>query len=156
TSGTQEGTPFDRLLGAMSRSFSLAPSQQMPMSGQGKAFFIKKLLTDVVFAEQNLVGKNSKLERRLAAMYAAGYAAVAGLAILLSVYWIYGLNSPLAQVDQARTAAETLQARLNEADQNRSLVNILPALDAAKQLQDGVALPPGYWLTSWLSVDARP
>jgi type VI secretion system protein ImpL len=156
TSGTQEGTPFDRLLGAMSRSFSLAPSQQLPMSGQGKAFFIKKLLTDVIFTEQNLIGRNSKLERRLAATYAAGYAAVIGLAILLSAYWIWGLNSSLAQVEQARTAAETLETRLAEADQNRSLVNILPALDAARALQESVALPPAWWLTSWLSVDARP
>ena len=156
TSGTQEGTPFDRLLGAMSRSFSLAPSQQMPMSGQGKAFFIKKLLTNVIFAEQNLVGKNSKLERRLAAAYALGYAAVIGGAILLSGYWIYGLNASLAQVEQARAAAETLETRLADADRNRSLVGILPALDAAKALKQSVELPTGWWLTGLLSVDARP
>lgn len=156
TSGTQEGTPFDRLLGAMSRSFSLAPSQQLPMSGQGKAFFIKDMLTEVVFAEQNLVGKNSRFERRLALMYSAGYAAVIGMALALSAYWIWGLNTSLAKVEEVNAATDQLEGRLLEADRNRSLVSILPALDSARALKQSVALPPGWWLTGFLSVDARP
>lgn len=155
TSGTQEGTPFDRLLGAMSRSFSLAPSQQLPMSGQGKAYFIKKFLTDIVFAEQNLVGRNTKLERRMRAMYLTGYAAVAIAALGLSAYWLYGLNDAEATVAVANDATNEFQARLSDADRNRQLVSILPALQAAQDLRQTVT-PDGWWLTDFLRVDPKP
>jgi len=156
TSGTQEGTPFDRLLGAMSRSFSLAPSQQPAMSGQGKAFFIKRLLTDIVFAEQNIVGKNAKLERRLAAMYSAGYAAVAVVVLALSAYWLFGLESSMETVAAVREDAQRLEVRLDEADRDRSLTNILPALNAARDLQQAAAMPPGWQYLNFMSIDARP
>lgn len=155
TSGTQEGTPFDRLLGAMGRSFSLAPSRQMATSGQGKAYFIKKLLTDIVFAEQNLVGKNSKVERRIAAMYMAGYAGLIALAAVLSAYWLYGLNQSLAEIAEVSDATDRLEARLTEAEQNGSMVNLLPALDASRELQQLVAQPTGWGLGGMLGVDAR-
>jgi len=141
TSGTQEGTPFDRLLGAMGRSFALAPSAQAPMSGQSKAFFIHKVLSEIIFPEQNLVGKNTRLERQMAAIRLAAVAAMLLVTAGLSAYWLYGLNTSLAQVKLANAAAETLSLRLKEADQDRSLVGVLPALDAAKVLRDAVALP---------------
>ena len=156
TSGTQEGTPFDRILGAMSRSFAVSPAQQMPMSGQGKAYFIKKLLTDIIFAEQNLVGRNPRVERRIATLYTAGYAAVIGLALGLSAYWLYGFNSSVATIREAEDTADRLRARLTEANRDRSLVNILPALDAARDLQNTVAVSHGWLGAGFLSVDARP
>lgn len=156
TSGTQEGTPFDRLLGAMGRSFALAPSAQMPTSGQGKAFFIKRVLSDIIFPEQNLVGKNTRLERQLAAARLGALAAMVLFTFGLSAYWLFGLSSSIAQVKQADMATATLTTRLREAEQNRSLVNILPALDAAKTLRDTVAVPPTWYLGGFLGVDARP
>ncbi|MEM8812405.1 MAG: type VI secretion system membrane subunit TssM [Pseudomonadota bacterium] len=157
TSGTQEGTPFDRLLGAMGRSFSVSPSRQAPMSGQGKAFFINKVLSDVIFAEQNVIGKNTKLERQIAAMYAAGYAAVIALALGLSAYWIYGFNTSLAKIAEANQATDRLETSLRRADQDRSLDALLPALNAARDLQDAVE-PASGWssLTSLIDVDPRP
>ncbi|MGX5851231.1 type VI secretion system membrane subunit TssM [Mesorhizobium sp. PL10] len=155
TSGTQEGTPFDRLLGAMSRSISLAPSQHLPMSGQDKAYFIKKLLTDIVFAEQSLVGRSTKFERRMRAMYVGGYVAVAMAALGLSAHWLHGLNNAEVTVAQASVAADKLQARLGDADRNRQLASILPALKAAQELERKVTTD-NWWLTGFLSVDPKP
>ena len=156
TSGTQEGTPFDRLLGAMGRSFSLGQSQQMAVSGKGKAYFIKHLLSDLIFPEQDLVGRNSNIERRLAAIRLGTYAAIALVTVGLSAYWLAGLSSSLSEIDEAQKTTELLEARLFEADQNRSLVNILPALNAAKTLRDENALPPGWRFTRFMAVDSGP
>ncbi|WP_245520580.1 type VI secretion system protein, partial [Mesorhizobium sp. M1C.F.Ca.ET.212.01.1.1] len=44
SSGTQEGTPFDQVLGAIDRSFGSA--SQAHLSGAGKSFFLHDLLTE--------------------------------------------------------------------------------------------------------------
>lgn len=156
TSGTQEGTPFDRLLGAMSRSFSLTPGRQPPLSGQGKAFFIKKTLTDIVFAEKNLVGGNKAVERRLAGAYTAAYAAAVVLALGLSAYWLYGLRQSRVMLADVRTQTDRLSAQLEVADRNRGdLEAILPALDRAGDLRQAVAAPGGWRYLGFLTIDPR-
>ncbi|MBO9418558.1 type VI secretion system membrane subunit TssM [Labrenzia sp. R4_2] len=146
TSGTQEGTPFDRLLGAMGRSFQLAPSHQMPLSGQGKSYFIKNLLSNIVFPEQNLVGVNTGLERRLAALYAGGLAALCAFVIGMSAYWLAGLNHAEQTAEKVEELSNRVRVLRTEADQNRSLISILPTLNAAKALRDEV-IDQENWLT---------
>lgn len=147
TSGTQEGTPFDRLLGAMGRSFQLAPAHQLPLSGQGKAYFIKNLLSDIIFPEQNLVGVNPRLERRLAALYAAGLAALVAFVVGMSAYWLAGLHQSNETAEQVEELTDRLRVATEEADRNRSLNNILPALNAARELRDEIA-DSRNWLTA--------
>jgi type VI secretion system protein ImpL len=79
TSGTQEGTPIDRLLGALGRAYAVAPAVS---SGKGKAYFLERLLRDVIFAEAGLAGVNRKLEWRKAALQTAAYAGLALIAVL--------------------------------------------------------------------------
>lgn len=147
TSGTQEGTPFDRLLGAMGRSFSLAASQQPALSGQSKAYFIKKLLTDIVFPEQNLVGKNRRLERRLAAVYGGALAALIAFVVGLILYWSAGYSHAIYVTEEATKNADRVRILKTEADRNRSLVNLLPTLDAAETLRDDIR-KESNWLSS--------
>jgi type VI secretion system protein ImpL len=57
TSGTQEGNPIDRVLGAMERAFKLDRARQglAPMAGgTGKSYFLNRLLREVVFSESEL------------------------------------------------------------------------------------------------------
>ena len=63
TSGTQQGTPIDRLLGAMAGSFGahgIAPAY----SGRAKSFFLGDLLTKVIFGESGWVSTNREAVRR--------------------------------------------------------------------------------------------
>ena len=64
TSGTQEGTPIDRLLGAISKRFGAAADAVAPPSGSGKAYFVERLLKDVMIGESGLAGVNRRLETR--------------------------------------------------------------------------------------------
>jgi type VI secretion system protein ImpL len=54
TSGTQEGSPIDRVVATLSRSFNLERKVQPPTVGTGKSFFLRRLLRDVIFAEAGL------------------------------------------------------------------------------------------------------
>ena len=77
TSGTQEGTPIDRLLGAIGRRFGVAPDAVVPPAGRGKAYFIERLLKEVLLAESGLAGVNRRLEVQKAALQLGAYAAMA-------------------------------------------------------------------------------
>lgn len=90
TSGTQEGTPIDRLLAAISRGFAVAPGAVSAAgSGRGRAYFIESLLREVMFAEAGIAGINRAREVRLAALQLGVYAAfvlmAAGGVLALSV-----------------------------------------------------------------------
>src|SRR3984957_11865119 len=62
TSGTQEGTPIDRMLGSLARTFGLGVQPATAAPVQGKAFFIGRLLREVVFGEAGLAGSDRKVE----------------------------------------------------------------------------------------------
>ena len=64
TSGTQEGTPIDRLLGAIGRGFRVAPEAVAAPGGRGKAYFVERLLKQVLIGESGLAGVNRRLEMR--------------------------------------------------------------------------------------------
>ena len=54
TSGTQEGNPIDRVLGAMERAFRLERKTAAAHGSTGKSFFVTRLLREVVFPEASL------------------------------------------------------------------------------------------------------
>src|SRR5437660_9049361 len=43
TSGTQDGTPIDRLMGAMAASFGISRQQVTAFSGTGRSYFLTRL-----------------------------------------------------------------------------------------------------------------
>ena len=94
TSGTQEGTPIDRLLGAIGRRFGVAPEAVVPPTGRGKAYFVERLLKEVVIGESGLAGVNRRLEVQKAALQLGAYAAMLLIAVLgvLAMSVSYGRN----------------------------------------------------------------
>lgn len=110
TSGTQEGTPVDRMLGALARAFGLNVRGAVVQSGQGRAYFIQRLLKEILFKESGLAGVNRQMELRQALIHGAIYIGVC-LAIVLGIV-VFSLSyqrnrSYLADVAKA---TEQLQA----------------------------------------------
>jgi len=64
TSGTQEGTPIDRLMMGMARTFGIGRQAIGTGSGQAKSYFLKRLLDGVIFKEAGLVSADDKVARR--------------------------------------------------------------------------------------------
>jgi type VI secretion system protein ImpL len=92
TSGVQQGTPFDRLLGDLAGTLGTG-TRARPSSP--RAFFVNKLLSDVVIAEAGLAGPNLARRRRdrmfkLAAAIVGGLIA---LLLLIALIWSYLANS---------------------------------------------------------------
>lgn len=136
TSGTQEGTPIDRVLAAFGRSFGLSSAQRAPFSGQGKAFFVNRLLTEVVFEEQGLVGVDRKLERSLAFAQNAGYAVAAALVVgFMALWWgaVSRSEARIAATAEAVTQAEAQIARLPARPTPATLLPVLNAVDRIRE-----------------------
>lgn len=86
TSGTQAGSPLDRLAGALARGFSVDAARPAAVVGQkGRAFFLGRTLRELVFGEARLAAKDGHIVKRqrilrFAALGAAGIALAAGIA----------------------------------------------------------------------------
>lgn len=82
TSGTQEGTAFDRVMGAIKRYLQVnAPPAPPP--GPGKSYFLKELLQQVIFRDAGVAGTNLRWYRRRRAIDIAGYSLIGVLLVLL-------------------------------------------------------------------------
>ncbi|MFY9459022.1 MAG: type VI secretion system membrane subunit TssM [Aquabacterium commune] len=103
TSGTQEGTPIDRVLGTLARTFGVERRLNAPAAARGKSFFLHRLLKHVVFAEQGLVGENRLVEARRRRWRALGLAGLAVLSMVLVAGWA------LSFVNNKRYVAEVAE-----------------------------------------------
>lgn len=139
TSGTQEGSPLDRLAGALSRSFGLDPRRPAAvMQQKGRAYFITKLLKDVIFNEARLASGDRKADKRRRVVAIAAWS-VAGLVMLGggAYGWMSWSNEQARERRLAEQVAKAEQAsqgipfeRISEAEFRR----VLPYLDAARDL----------------------
>ena len=135
TSGTQEGSPIDRLIGAMAQSMNLDRQHLARQSGTGRSYFIEKLFTAVAFAERGLVGANPKVEKRRKWLARGVLAATIAVVLVVSTLWLvsYRANQAyIAQVDQkVAPLGQTLQS-LSPAQ--RDVLAVLPLLNAVRHL----------------------
>ncbi|WP_281857579.1 type VI secretion system membrane subunit TssM [Litoreibacter halocynthiae] len=114
SSGTQEGTPIDQVLGAMGRSFGADTAMAGGfMSGKGKSFFLHDLLKHVIFPEQGWVTYDRKAVNRANGLRIAGFTLVglATLGLLGAWGYSYWANASLVRSAQAAMADYELAAR---------------------------------------------
>lgn len=140
SSGTQEGTPIDQVLGAIGRSFGSASHAHL--SGTGKSFFLHDLLTGVIFAESGWVSYDRSAERRAAIARYGGLGAIALItaAALGTLALSFAANrSLIASTTQAvghyREAADPLLKSTTVADVD--LENVIGPLDQLRNLPAG-------------------
>lgn len=103
TSGTQEGTPIDRLMGNVASTFGLDRSSQPTYSGQGRSYFINKLFREVIFGEANLAGTNLKHEQRRRWFQIGAYAASAFILVTGLVLWTISFTNNQQVLNELNT-----------------------------------------------------
>jgi type VI secretion system protein ImpL len=137
TSGTQEGAPIDRLLGTVARTFGVAGALPPPAPGGGKAYFIERLLRNVLFQEAGLAGVNRKLQAQKLALHYAAYAACVGVLFfgLIALFVSYAANANYID-EVARAAAELKTTEFGGTTAGLPLEAFLPRLDALRAVSD--------------------
>ena len=145
TSGVQEGTPLDRILSGM------ADVYDRPLkSGHGtagRAYFLNRLLTEVLFQEAGLVTMDPKARNRQRAQLTAALGGIAAIALLTLVLWGFSFagnrafqgellqrTSDIGQ-DLRGAQLDLVQYRSSDPD----LRATLPLLNALRTLPEGYA-----------------
>ncbi|CAN7365881.1 type VI secretion system membrane subunit TssM [Massilia sp. LjRoot122] len=138
TSGTQEGNPIDRVMGALAATFGLDRKVLPPNAVSGRSYFITGLLRDLIFKEAGLAGMDPLVERRRRQLRWAGGggAALALLLFFAALATSYVRNAGV--VAQADARADAL-ARMVSAAPGGSVLDALPMLNTARTLPGGYA-----------------
>ncbi|WP_010187908.1 type VI secretion system membrane subunit TssM [Sphingomonas sp. PAMC 26605] len=151
-SGVQQGVALDRVLNAMAEVYD--EPQAPPSDRSARAFFLNRLLTDVMFPEAGLVRSDATARRRGRRATMASYAGV-GVVTLIAVAALTGSfaanrefqNRMLIDAQQASAQAQTSAIDLQEVRaSDPDLEQVLPLLDRLRALprgfDAGVAAPP--------------
>ena len=145
-SGTQQGTPIDRLTGALARGFGI-DQQRMPSLRPevGKSYFLAKLLKEVIFGEAMLVSRDPAAVKRAWMMRigAASLAAIVALVGVGALLQTQSVNKSAIAQENAAVGAYVAAAKalpldpVNDAD----LGKVAPVLDMARNLPFGAQVP---------------
>jgi type VI secretion system protein ImpL len=141
-SGTQEGTPVDRLTGALSRAFGIdqrrAPSLR---AASGRSYFLERLLKNVIFNEAMLASANPAAVRRRLLLRAGGFAAVGVIFLLLLAGMVLSRTHNAQAITASQSAlnsySHTAQSLPLNPVANPDLMSILPLLDQARDMPFG-------------------
>ncbi len=139
SSGTQEGTPIDRIIGSVSATFGLDRQTMPAFSGPGRSYFLTRLLRDVVFQEANLVGRTGLFQEYRhwfqRAAYAGAVLIVAGMVAVWTTSYLRNLNY-IAEVEtRIADYEQKAEALVNGTG---SVAEMLEPLNALR------AVPGGY------------
>ncbi len=88
TSGTQDGTPIDRLMSSVSSNFGFQRDNMQQLHGQGKSYFLGNLFREVIFPESELVGSNRQFESLIRWTQRLAYTGLGLLTIGLLSAWM--------------------------------------------------------------------
>jgi type VI secretion system protein ImpL len=149
TSGTQQGTPFDRLTGTLARALGVDQTATQSLQPvQGRSYFLERLLKDVVFGEALLVARSPAALRRRIVLRTAGYAVAALLVVVTAATLWHVRSAGQREIDAAATALsgyeQTARSMPIDPVNDDDLPRLAPLLDQAR------ALPHGGDEPSWL------
>ena len=139
TSGTQEGSPIDRMLGAIARSFGVTSAVAPPAAGRGKAYFIERLLKAVIFPEAGLAGVNRAMQARMIAARSGAYIACLVVLVLVFSWLLVSYEANAAYIDQVAAAAKSLSTA-----PGATVDAVIPELDALRDLTTGAEQYRGH------------
>ena len=130
TSATQEGSPMDRALGALSRALGLAHRVLPPGRPSGRSYFVTRLLREVVLWEAALAGTNRRWERQRAWLH-GGVIVASTVLTLAAVVWAWREYSGSRELLAAAAPTVTrLQAQASAAKAAPTdLATMVPVLD---------------------------
>jgi type VI secretion system protein ImpL len=136
TSGTQEGSPIDRIMGGLARALRLERKVMPPQRSSGKSFFITRLFRDVIFEEADIAGTNLRWERRRNTLQWGSYALAALITVGAIAAWTVSYINNRAYIREVDAKLKEIsdQAATLKASQSADLIELLPPLRAVREL----------------------
>lgn len=136
TSGTQEGTPIDRIMGSLATTFGLDRQTVPSFSGRGRSYFLTRLFRQVIFQESGIGGTSQRVARQQQLLQWGSYGTAAVATVAATAVWTVGYTRNVANI-------ETIQAHVTEYERQRAklypdslLQQTLPALYTLREAGD--------------------
>ncbi len=156
SSGTQDGTPIDRLMASVAANFGFTRDVAAAPQQQGKSFFLSRLFQEVIFPESELVGSNVGYERTLRWLTRGAYAAMAATIIGLGIIWSGAVvKHKLFMNDVNAHVGTYTEESAKIGKRNNDLRLALPPLNALTQASAVYDKHEHSWLSSLGMYDQR-
>ncbi|WP_322082380.1 type VI secretion system membrane subunit TssM [Burkholderia sp. BCC1972] len=133
TSGTQEGTAFDRVMSGIKRFLKIEGVPPVAQVGStGRSFFLKSLLQEHIFREAALAGNDLRWHQKRRALQIAGYVLLALACVAVLAAWLRSYANNRAYLDHiaARVPAVDAQIAGSKFSDASDIARLLPVLDA--------------------------
>ncbi len=117
-SGTQEGTPIDRLMMSMARTFGLGRQAIGSGQGQARSYFLNRLLTQVLFREAGLVSQDDKIARRYKWILRGSIATAVLVALGVGAAWTISFLNNRELLTEARDDVARYQELVSQIQVN--------------------------------------
>ncbi|WP_196137614.1 type VI secretion system membrane subunit TssM [Aliikangiella sp. G2MR2-5] len=131
TSGTQDGTPVDKMMTSVASSFGFSRESAHLQAPQGKSYFLGNLFRKVIFPESELVGSNQKYEKLLFWSRKLGFTSMAAVAISFILVWAGSITRHemlMTEVQEKVEEFNLLEAKRNQ--WSKDLRVVLPQLNS--------------------------
>ncbi len=141
-SGTQQGTPIDRIIGTIAKNFGAEALGEGLMSGAGKSYFLTDLITKVIIGEAAWVTTDRAAVRRALILKIAAFSAMGlvSIAAVAAWTWSYGRNDRLIADTRRVVADYRTQAGpllVQEVIDDRKFERVLPLLEQIRRMPVG-------------------
>ncbi len=117
-SGTQEGTPIDRLMMSMAKTFGLGRQAIGSGQGQARSYFLNRLMTQVLFREAGLVSQDDKIARRYKWILRGSIAAAVLIAAGVAAVWTISFLNNRELIQEARDDVAKYQELVSQIQVN--------------------------------------
>jgi type VI secretion system protein ImpL len=136
TSGTQEGSAIDRVIGSLGRAMRLEAKLLAPQQPSGRSFFLTRLLDAVIFNEEGLAGANLRWERRRTMLQWTGLGLAAAITIVCASAWTisYSRNKSYVATVQGKVPAVAKPVTELKVTGESDVLRLLPLLQSVRDL----------------------
>jgi len=156
SSGTQDGTPIDRLMSAISANFGFSRESSQAPDQQGRSYFLTRLFQEVIFPESELVGSNTRYEAFIRWGQRAAILGLAATTILVILVWSGSIaRHKMFMSEVSEYVTEFNQGVKRVSPWNKDVRTILPPLNALAKASIVYAQEKHPWLSGIGLYDGR-
>ena len=153
TSATQEGSPVDRMVGAIAGAFGLRPeTPEVRQHGEKRSFFLRDLLSELIFPEAGLGTFDPKAEERRRWVWRGTLATSVLVTVLAGLIFLFSYMRYSGSIDDQERQLTALQGRLANVAARQAPVEPLDlnlALEAMSDVQASQTQITGGVLTAF-------
>ncbi len=159
TSATQEGSPIDRLVGELAGSFGLnADAAPRRAFGEKRSYFLRNMLTDLIFPEAGLGTFDAAAEERRKWIWRGSIAGASLVALIAGLLFLFSFLRYSGGIDDQERLLADLSGRLANVAARQAPTDPLDlelALDGVTEVKAAATEVPASPLT-YIGPTARP